>query len=109
MPSGKETWSGAQVEFLQGLPLGAALNGSGWIVAFGVTWFIARMVYLGKLVPRSTLDDTVKALEIERERNRLLVEQNGRMVDSMETVEAVVRALPQPPSPVQLTRGRGGR
>lgn len=97
------------MEFLQGLPLGTALNGSGWIVAFGVTWFIARMVYTGKLVPRSTHDDTVAALEIERERNRLLTEQAGRMADSMETVARVVNALPTPPSQgVQLRRG-GGR
>lgn len=95
------------MEFLQGLPLGTALNGSGWIVAFGVTWFIARMVYLGKLVPRSTLDDTVAALAIERERNRVLLEQVGRIGDSMETVESVVRALPQPPQS-QPRRG-GGR
>lgn len=107
MPYGKDV-SGGTVEFLQNVPLGSVLNGSGWAVAFWVTWFIARMVYLGKLVPRSTHDDTVAALEIERERNRLLVEQIGRMGDSMETVEAFVRALPQPPH-VSQHRRVGGR
>ncbi len=99
------------MDFLQGVPLGSVLNGSGWAVAFWVTWSVARMVYLGKLVPRSTHDDTVKALEIERTRNGVLIEQLGRAADSLETVEAVVRALPQPPpSPTQpqLQGRRGG-
>ena len=92
--------------FMGDVPLDSILNGSGWAVAFWVTWFVARLVYTGRLVPRSTHQDTVKALEIERRRNELLVEQNGRMTDSMETVAAVVRALPQPT--VQLRGGRGG-
>lgn len=97
------------VDFLQAVPLGPLLDGSGWVVAFWVTLYVARMVYTGKLVPRSTHDDTVAALEIERTRNALLVEQVGRMGDSMETVERVVSALPAPPSQgVQLRRG-GGR
>lgn len=94
--------------FLEGVPLGSVLNGSGWAVAFWVTWFVARLVYQGKLVPRSTHEDTVKALEIERTRNQLLVEQNGRMADAMETVEAVVRALPRPSQPPALPPGRRG-
>ena len=94
--------------FLEGIPLGTLVNGGGWVTAFWVTWFVARLVYTGRLVPRSTHEDTVKALEIERERNRLLVEQNGRMTDAMETVEAVVRALPQPPQPPALPPGRRG-
>lgn len=100
------------MEFLQGVPLGAVLNGSGWIVAFGVTWFVAKLVYSGQLVPRSTHEDTVKALEIERERNRLLVEQNGRATDSLETLETFLRALPQPPQQrpnLQHPRRGGGR
>ena len=96
------------MDFLQGVPLGAVLNGSGWAVAFWVTWFVARLVYTGRLVPRSTYDDQVKALEIERERNRVLTEQNGQMADSMETVAAVVRALPSP-QPNQMARRGGGR
>jgi hypothetical protein len=95
------------VEILGGLALGTLADVGGWITAFGVTLYAARMVFTGKLVPRSTHDDTVKALEIERTRNGVLIEQIGRMGDSMETVEAVVRALPQPHSP-QARRG-GGR
>lgn len=97
------------MEFLQGLPLGSVLNGSGWAVAFWVTWSVARMVYLGRLVPRSTHDDTVKALEIERARNEVLLEQVGRIGDSLETVESVVRALPQPQPPQIQGRRGGGR
>jgi hypothetical protein len=95
------------VGFLEGAPLGSVLNGSGWAVAFWVTWFVARLVYSGRLVPRSTHEDTVKALEIERARNELLTQQLGRMADSMEVVEGVVKALPQPPP--QLQRRGGGR
>jgi hypothetical protein len=100
------------VGFLEGVPLGSVLNGSGWAVAFWVTWFVARLVYSGRLVPRSTHEDTVKALEIERARSELLTEQLGRMADSMEVVENVVRALPQPPKPPQQPppgRRGGGR
>lgn len=99
--------TGAPVEFLQGIPLGTVLNGSGWVVAFWVTLYAARMVYAGQLVPRSTHEDTVRALELERERNRLLLEQVGRVADSLETVESVVRALPQPQQQ-QLPPGRRG-
>lgn len=94
--------------FLEGVPLGSVLNGSGWAVAFWVTWFVARLVYTGRLVPRSTHEDTVKALEIERTRNGVLMEQLGRMADSMEVVEGVVRALPQPQQPPQQLPGRRG-
>ena len=97
------------MEFLGGLALGTLADVGGWITAFGVTLYAARLVYTGKLVPRSTYDDQVKALEIERTRNAVLVEQIGRMGDSMETVERVVSALPQPPTPPALPRGRGGR
>lgn len=98
------------MEFLGGLALGTLADVGGWITAFGVTLYAARMVITGKLVPRSTYDDQVKALEIERARNAVLVDQVGRMADSMETVERVVSALPTPPPPqgVQLRRG-GGR
>jgi hypothetical protein len=94
--------------FLEGVPLGAVLNGSGWAVAFWVTWFVARLVYTGALVPRSTHEDTVKALEIERQRNDILSGQQAQITDSMETVEAFVRALPQPQQH-QLPGRRGGR
>lgn len=87
------------MEFLGGLALGTLADVGGWITAFGVTLYAARLVYTGKLVPRSTYDDQVKALEIERERNRLLMEQVSRIGDSLETVESVVRALPSPPRP----------
>lgn len=97
------------MDFLGGLALGTLADVGGWITAFGVTLYAARLVYTGKLVPRSTHDDMVKALEIERERSRVLIEQIGRVADSMETVERVVSALPAPPSQgVQLRRG-GGR
>jgi hypothetical protein len=97
------------VEFLGGLALGTLADVGGWITAFGVTLYAARLVYTGKLVPRSTYDDQVKALEIERARNAVLMDQIGRMADSMETVERVVSALPAPPQQgVQLRRG-GGR
>jgi predicted MFS family arabinose efflux permease len=99
---------GGTVGFLEGVPLGQLLNGGGWAIAFWVTWFVARLVYTGRLVPRSTHEDTVKALEIERTRNASLVEQVGRMTDAMETVEVVIRALPQPP-PSQTQRRGGGR
>lgn len=101
------------MDFLQGVPLGMLADVGGWMTAFGVTLYAARLVYTGKLVPRSTYDDQVKALEIERERNRVLVEQFGRVGDSLETIEAVVRALPQPPPHHQLPPGArragGGR
>lgn len=97
------------MDFLQGLPLGSILNGSGWIVAFGVTWFVAKLVYSGQLVPRSTHEDTVKALELERERNRVLLEQNGRATDSLETLETFLRALPQPQQLPPGARRVGGR
>lgn len=97
------------MEFLGGLALGTLADVGGWITAFGVTLYAARLVYTGKLVPRSTYDDQVKALEIERARSAVLAEQVTRMADSMETVERVVRALPAPPPQgVQLRRG-GGR
>lgn len=99
---------GGTVEFLQGVPLGPVLNGSGWAVAFWVTWWVSKLVYTGRLVPRSTYDDQVKALEIERKRNETLVEQNGRTADAMEVIESVVRALPQPPQQASARRG-GGR
>ncbi len=101
------------MDFLQAVPLGALADVGGWITAFGVTLYAARLVITGKLVPRSTHDDTVAALEIERQRNALLVEQNGRLTDAMETVEAFVQALPQPQGQRQLPPGRsrqgGGR
>lgn len=99
------------MEFLQGVPLGSVLNGSGWIVAFGVTWFVAKLVYSGQLVPRSTHEDTVRALEIERTRNDLLVEQVSRTTDSLETLETFLRALPQPqqqPTQTNLQHPRRG-
>lgn len=105
---GNDVWSGGAVGFLESVPIGTLVNGGGWVTAFWVTWFVARLVYTGRLVPRSTHEDTVKALEIERERNRLLVDQLGRMTDAMETVEAVVRALPQPQPPA-LPPGGGRR
>lgn len=98
------------MELLGDLPLGALLNGGGWAVAFWVTWFVARLVYTGRLVPRSTHEDTVKALEIERERNRLLMEQNGQATDALETLDTFLRALPQPQPPnLQHPRRGGGR
>lgn len=96
-----------------GIPLAGLADVGGWVTAFGVTLYAARMVITGKLVPRRTHDDTVAALEIERERNRLLVEQNGQLTDSMETLEAFIHALPQPQQRPQLPPGRsrpgGGR
>lgn len=100
------------MELLGDLPIGSLVNGGGWVTAFWVTWFVARLVYTGRLVPRSTHEDTVKALEIERERNRVLLEQNGRATDSLETLEAFLQALPQPPRQQQLPPGArraGGR
>lgn len=98
------------MDFLQAVPLGPLLNGSGWALAFWVTLYVARMVYTGKLVPRRTHDDTVAALEIERQRNALLVEQVGKTADSLETLEAFLRALPQPaPAPQPPARRGGGR
>jgi hypothetical protein len=97
------------VDFLQVIPLGTLADVGGWMTAFAVTLYAARMVYTGKLVPRSTYDDQVKALEIERARNAVLVDQIGRMADAMETVERVVSALPPPSPPPALPRGRGGR
>ncbi len=97
------------VEILGGLALGTLADVGGWITAFGVTLYAARMVYTGKLVPRRTYDDTVAALQIERERNRVLIKQIGRIADSLETVESVVSALPRPQQPPTLPRGRGGR
>jgi hypothetical protein len=99
-----------------GMPFGQVLNGSGWAVAFWTTWSVARMVYTGKLVPRSTYRDTVDALGIERERNKLLMEQLGKVTDSMEVFEAFVRSLP-PSAPLTRQTGpnppnrgqRGGR
>lgn len=105
---GKHVSGGGAVGFLEGVPLGDLLNGGGWVTAFWVTWYVGRMVYTGRLVPRSTHEDTVKALEIERERNSTLIEQVGRAADSLEAVEAVVRALPQPPPQQQLPPGRRG-
>ena len=97
------------VEILGGLALGTLADVGGWITAFGVTLYAARMVYTGKLVPRRTHDDTVAALEIERRRNEVLIEQIGRIADSLETVESVVTALPQPPTArQQLPPGRRG-
>ncbi len=97
------------MEFLGGLALGTLADVGGWITAFGVTLYAARMVYTGKLVPRSTHDDTVAALELERERNRTLIEQIGRVADSLETVESVVTALPQPPQYRQQQLPPGAR
>jgi hypothetical protein len=102
------------VGFLEGVPLGAVLNGSGWVVAFWVTLFSARMVLTGALVPRATHEDTVKALEIERQRNDILSGQQAQITDSLETVEAFVKALPQPQLDGQQRRElppgrRGGR
>lgn len=85
------------MEFLTAVPLGGVLDGSGWAVAFWVTFYVARMVYTGRLVPQRTHEATVKALDIERERSRLTLEQLGRQTDSMETFEAFVKALPQSP------------
>lgn len=94
---------------LEGLPFGPILNGSGWAVAFWVTWFVARMVYTGALVPRTTHEDTVRALEIERKRNELLSEQVGKLVDSVETVEMFLRALPSGPGTTPPRPRGGGR
>ncbi len=95
--------------FLEGVPIGPVLNGSGWAVAFWVTWFVARLVYMGALVPRKTHEDTVKALEIERQRNEVLTGQLGQATDALETVEAFVQALPRPQEYRQLPPGGPGR
>jgi hypothetical protein len=105
---------GCPLELLGGLSLSALADVGGWVTAFGVTLYAARMVITGRLVPRSTHEDTVKALEIERERNRLLVEQNGRATDALETLNTFLRALPQPqpqpqPPSLQHPRRGGGR
>jgi hypothetical protein len=91
---------------LAAVPLDKILDGGGWAVAFWVTFYVARMVYTGRLVPRRTHEDTVTALEIERKRNGLILEQLGKQTDSMETFEAFVRALPQPVQPVAPRRAR---
>lgn len=105
---------GCPMGFLDGIPLGPVLNGSGWAVAFGVVWYVARLVFLGSLVPRRTHEDTVAALSLERERNKILMEQLGKMTDSMETFEQFIHALPQPtrtaphPPPAPPVRGQRG-
>jgi hypothetical protein len=88
--------AGGVVDFLETVPLDKLLNGSGWAVAFWAVLYVARMVYRGRLVPERTHVETVKALEIERKRNELLLMQLERATDSMETFEAFVRSLPQP-------------
>ena len=97
------------MDFLEAVPLGPLLDGSGWVVAFWSVLYAARLVYTGWLVPRSTHDDTVAALEIERRRNELLMDQLGRTTDSMETLEAFLRALPQSPTPSGARGGRGNQ
>lgn len=82
----------------EALPLDKLLNGGGWAIAFWVVFYLGRMVYTGKLVPWRTHEATMKALEIERERNDLLMEQLVAITDSVETFETFVRALPQPPA-----------
>ena len=91
---------------LEAVPFDKLLDGGGWAVAFWVVFYVGRMVYVGRLVPWRTHEATVKALEIERERSALLVQQLNTMTDSMETVEALIRALPQP---LPLPPARGPR
>jgi hypothetical protein len=94
------------VDWIEAVPLDKLLNGGGWAVAFWAVLYVARMVYRGKLVPERTHEAVVQALEIERRRNELLLEQLGNATDSLETVEAFVRALPQP-SPIQVPNTQG--
>ena len=94
------------MDWLEAVPLDKLLNGGGWAVAFWAVLYVARMVYRGKLVPERTHEATVQALKIERERNELLVKQLEKVTDALETVEAFVRALPQPP-PVQVPNTQG--
>ena len=106
------------MDFLAGLPFDKVLDGGGWAAAFWVTFYVARMVYTGRLVPYKTHEGTVSALELERKRNEVILDQLERATDAMETFEAFVKALPQPsggpPGPAgQVVRParprRGGR
>lgn len=94
--------------WLEAVPLGQVLNGGGWAVAFWAILYVARMVYTGKLVPQKTHEDTVKALEIERIRNELLLKQLERATDSMEVFENFVRSLPRSPQGPLRVESRQG-
>lgn len=100
------------MDFFGGLTPAAFANVGGWSVAFFVLLAVARMVYTGKLVPRSTHEDVLKdradwraACEAKDETIRVLSAQHGDMRDSLEVVEQFVRSLPQPPR----QSSRGGR
>jgi len=88
-----------------GIPLGDVLNGSGWAVAFWVVWYIGRMVYLGRLIPKSLHDKALEAVQTERKRADLQAQQIEEINDSLRTLDQFVRSLPQPPSP---SKPRGG-
>lgn len=55
------------------------------------------MVLSGRLIPRSTHDAVVadlrQTIEVERERGRLLLEQNGELLEHARTTTAVITAL----------------
>jgi len=87
------------VNFLEAVPFGSIVDGSGWAVAFWAVLYVTRMIFKGQLVTRPTHEATLEALAIERKRNDLLLKQVERTTDSLETFERFVQALPQP-SPV---------
>jgi hypothetical protein len=87
------------VNFIEAVPFGSIVDGSGWAVAFWAVLYVTRMVLKGQLVTRTTHEATLEALAIERKRNELLLRQVERAADSLETFERFVQALPQP-SPV---------
>jgi hypothetical protein len=100
--------SGARVNFIEAVPFGSIVDGSGWAVAFWAVLYVTRMVLKGQLVTRTTHEATMEALAIERKRNEVLLRQVERTADSLETFERFVQALPQP-SPVPTPALPAGR
>jgi hypothetical protein len=89
---------GRRVDFIEAVPFGSIVNGSGWAVAFWAVLYATRMIFKGQLVPRQTHEATLEALAIERRRCDLLIAQGERTADSLETFQRFVEALPQPAS-----------